>query len=108
MGVQSVPEMKRIGVADVVMSQTSDRRAMNRLRVILGAVSLNPSTELFSATFKSGASFAAMSCSSEAMMMDVWWETGKGNWDTINRRMHGLLYYVEVERECLVSLRGGG
>ena len=58
--IHKVPEMKRIGVADVVMSQTSERSAMKRLGVIFvgeGAeISLDwgsSSTEAFSTTLTS-------------------------------------------------------
>jgi len=66
--------MKRIGVADVVMSQTSDRRAMKRLGVIfVGAdaeISLDvgsSSTEFFSTTLTS-----LLVASSSAMVVRKW------------------------------------
>lgn len=61
--------MKRIGVADVVISQTSDKRAMKRLGVMRGVDAMSstgmcsPSTELFSTIVAS-----LVDCSSVIMM----------------------------------------
>ena len=106
-GIHNVPEMKRIGVADVVMSQTSERSAMKRLGVIFvgeGAeISLDcgsSSTEAFSTTLTS-----LLVASSSAMVVRRGRRKRRASEDGPEGRMHG--YLIQLMKLWRASQRGG-